>query len=125
MRAEAILSFFGRARNSAKDNPKEMKELEELEADKKFFGEEEYVRNSNVFLTSEKVPSGTRGNHVLLVFELDQRKPNWRNTCLALPKLNLEHLVEIGTKKEFLQQVKKVIANIHGEKYKNIPVYEI
>jgi hypothetical protein len=91
--------------------------------ERKVHNEREFMRKSNVFLTMNKdVKTGHRED-VILGFELD-KQPN-HGAYLILPEVSLEHLVEVNVIEAcHIKTVRKILADAHGGKYKNIPVCE-
>lgn len=121
LEAEGLFSTYERFRNKFKDRPDKMKKLEEiwkehdLNANPDTCYLSEYDRNNNVFLTPNKKEIG-RSTDILLEFELDKTPNN--GIFLISPKISLDYLVGIESKKTFLPKVKEILKETHNGKYK-------
>ena len=75
------------------------------------------------FTADNSRPMGERGNDVVMGFELPN-KPN-KEPFLILPKVSLEHLVDVGVIPTQDLKVKTSLFTAHDGKYHNVRVYEI
>jgi hypothetical protein len=133
---EALISLFERSRAevrkipvpddiAARLGPKAF--IDDLNAGHERLRQEkpdEYDRMNYVFFTSDNSrPMGERGNDVVLGFELPNQ-PN-KGPFLILPKIGLEHLVDVGVIPTQDLRVKTLLFTAHGGKYHNVQVYQI
>ena len=124
--AEALVSRFERLREQAKECSQEAEEdtQQYLRQFRNRKGEDEYERNDNIWFAPDNSRSmGERGNDVVMGFELPD-EPN-KGAFLALPKVTLNHLVDVGVLHTQDLEVKRILFTSHDGKYKGIPVYEI
>jgi hypothetical protein len=90
---------------------------------KELDGEDEYQRLNNVFLTSKNTQKKGTKNDVVLGFKTELQ-PNLEG-ILAVPKIPFDYLVDVGTKKEYQNLVRKTLNYMHNGLYKNIEIYNI
>lgn len=136
LRDEALISLFEKSREEARKIPVPAKIalelgpnafLDDLNAGHEKLRREqpdEYNRMNFIYLVSDNsIPRGERGNDLVLGFELPE-KPN-QGPFLILPKISLEHLVDIGIVPTMTLRVKNLLFTAHHGKYCRVQTYQI
>lgn len=118
---QSLRSFYQMLREESSDRVHAEKVIRSLRDSD---SESEYHRNNNIFYTPDNgTPRGIRGNDVVLGVDVN-KKANYVG-ILAIPKVSLDHLVDIGVKKIYMPQVREVLRTAHDGKYADTPLYEI
>ena len=85
---------------------------------------DEFDRINYVWFTSDNsIRMSERGTDVVMGFELPN-KPN-KGYFLILPKVSLEHLVDVGVVPTQDLEVKTLLFTVHVGRYHNVQVYPI
>jgi hypothetical protein len=117
---EVLLSSYQKIRETCRDNPEFQKNMPLLG---NYLDEKEYQRRNNVFLTPHKDHEAGKRNDVILGFEINL-EPNLGQLLIS-PKISLDALVDVGTKKDCFKTVEKTLKTVHNGKYRDIPLYSI